>query len=90
MFHNSSFKSVNGASFFTWIHQHFLGHHPYTNVTDLDKEIGDSIDPDVCTNNPDIRRIKPHQKWFDHYRYQFVILFFKPNEENTLNLKSFK
>jgi fatty acid desaturase len=61
---------VNGASFFTWIHQHFLGHHPYTNVTHLDKEINDSVDPDVCTNNPDIRRIKPHQKFFSHYRFQ--------------------
>jgi len=29
---------LNGASFFTWVHQHFLGHHPYTNVTDLDRE----------------------------------------------------
>lgn len=63
---------VNGCGFFTWIHQHFLGHHPYTNVTDLDKEANDAIDPDVTTNNPDIRRIKPNQRWYNHYRFQAI------------------
>ncbi len=53
---------VNGCSFYMWCHQHFLGHHPYTNVPDTD--------PDVHTNDPDIRRIKPNQKWYNHYRWQ--------------------
>ena len=58
---------VNGASFYSWCHQHFLGHHPFTNVVDKDSV---SHDPDTLTANPDIRRIKPNQSWFDHYRYQ--------------------
>jgi len=60
---------VNGASFYTWCHQHFLGHHPYTNVTN-GQASGDALDPDVCTNDPDIRRIKPNQTWYNRYRFQ--------------------
>jgi len=60
---------VNGASFYTWCHQHFLGHHPFTNVT-TGETTEDAIDPDVFTNDPDIRRIKPHQTWRNHYRFQ--------------------
>jgi len=60
---------VNGASFYTWLHQHFLGHHPFTNVTNH-SENNDSFDPDVTTHNPDLRRIKPHQKWHEHYKWQ--------------------
>jgi len=30
----------------------------------------DAIDPDVYTNDPDIRRIKPHQTWYNRYRMQ--------------------
>lgn len=54
--------SVNGAGFYTWLHQHFLGHHPYTNVTNRylfyvtrltpSDKIVDSLDPDVCTHDP--------------------------------------
>jgi len=60
---------VNGASFYTWLHQHFLGHHPFTNVTNSDRLV-DSLDPDVCTHDPDLRRIKPSQQWYEHYRFQ--------------------
>jgi len=62
---------VNGASFYTWCHQHFLGHHPFTNLTTGDQK-EDSLDPDVCTNDPDIRRIKPSQRWYSHYKFQQV------------------
>eukprot|EP01114_Cavostelium_apophysatum_P024490 TRINITY_DN959_c0_g1_i1.p1 TRINITY_DN959_c0_g1~~TRINITY_DN959_c0_g1_i1.p1 ORF type:complete len:474 (-),score=90.37 TRINITY_DN959_c0_g1_i1:31-1452(-) len=64
---------VNGASFYTWLHQHFLGHHPYTNVSS-DSELVDTLDPDVLTHDPDLRRIKPHQKYFDHYKWQQIYM----------------
>jgi len=60
---------VNGAGFYTWLHQHFLGHHPFTNVTTGETQ-GDALDPDVFTNEPDIRRIKPHQTWYSRYSLQ--------------------
>jgi fatty acid desaturase len=62
---------VLGASYYTWMHQHFLGHHPYTNVSTED-ENPESLDPDVVTGDPDVRRIKPNQKWYSYYRYQAV------------------
>jgi len=55
---------INGCSFYMWCHQHFLGHHPYTNIGE--------VDPDVHTNDPDIRRIKPSQKWYNHYKLQHI------------------
>jgi len=58
----ASHDIVNGASFYMWLHQHFLGHHPFTNLSD--------VDPDVHTNPVDIRRIKPKQEWFSHYTLQ--------------------
>jgi len=64
---------VNGASYYTWLHQHFLGHHPYTNVTNSNQEL-DSFDPDTCTHNPDLRRIKPQQPWLSHYRFQQIYM----------------
>jgi len=66
---------VNGASFYNWCHQHFLGHHPFTNVTNGDVA-ADAIDPDVFTNDPDIRRIKPHQTWREHYKWQALYVPF--------------
>jgi len=74
---------VNGASFYTWCHQHFLGHHPFTNVTNGDAK-EDSIDPDVFTNDPDIRRIKPNQIWRNHYRFQ---AFYVPLLYGLLGIK---
>jgi len=60
---------ANGASFYNWCHQHFLGHHPFTNVTEEGKAL-DAVDPDVLTNDPDVRRIKPNQPYYNHYKYQ--------------------
>jgi len=60
---------ANGASFYNWCHQHFLGHHPFTNVTEEGKAL-DALDPDVLTNDPDVRRIKPNQPYYNHYKYQ--------------------
>jgi len=72
---------VNGASYYTWCHQHFLGHHPFTNVTDIDAE---AIDPDIVTGDPDIRRIKPHQRWHPHYQWQ---QFYVPMLYGLLGIK---
>jgi len=63
---------VNGASWYNWCHQHFLGHHPFTNLTHHSSEVGDSMDPDTVTNEPDIRRIKPHQQYHNHYKWQVI------------------
>jgi len=66
---------VNGASFYSWLHQHFLGHHPFTNVTANDPEHyknGFSLDPDTITSEKDIRRIKPRQKWWSWYQNQHL------------------
>jgi fatty acid desaturase len=63
---------VNGCSFYNWCHQHFLGHHPFTNVQN---ELGDtvvSLDPDTVTADKDIRRIRPSQPWLTHYIYQHL------------------
>jgi fatty acid desaturase len=60
---------INGASFYTWCHQHFLGHHPFTNLSS-NKDNFIAIDPDIYTNEPDIRRIKPYQKWYNRYKWQ--------------------
>jgi len=65
---------VLGASFFSWVHQHFLGHHPYTNISNGD-EVKDAIDPDIMTGDPDIRRIKSNQIYRKHYRFQ---MFYAP------------
>jgi fatty acid desaturase len=74
---------VNGASFYNWCHQHFLGHHPFTNVTDTSKSV-DALDPDVVTNDPDVRRIKPTQSHRDYYKYQ---VFYAPVLYGLLGLK---
>jgi len=66
---------INGASFYTWLHQHFLGHHPFTNITATDVEHygpNYSLDPDTVTGDRDVRRIKPHQKWYHWYRNQHI------------------
>jgi fatty acid desaturase len=77
---------VNGASFYVWIHQHLLGHHPFTNVTTSDPEAAmDAVDPDVVTNDPDIRRIKPGQAHYNHYHYQ---AFYVPLLYGLLGIKS--
>jgi len=55
---------LNGASFLVWIYQHALGHHPYTNVV--------GVDPDIDTQEDDVRRIKIQQKWLPRYIYQHL------------------
>ncbi|KAJ9064222.1 hypothetical protein DSO57_1032699 [Entomophthora muscae] len=49
----------NGTSYLIWVYQHMLGHHPYTNIP--------GADPDISTNDPDVRRIQPFQTWYDRY-----------------------
>jgi acyl-lipid (8-3)-desaturase len=61
----------NGGSYYIWLHQHFLGHHPFTNVIFGQAPFA-AADPDVLTNDPDMRRITPKQKWYDHYQYQHL------------------
>ncbi|KAI9219950.1 fatty acid desaturase-domain-containing protein [Blastocladiella britannica] len=58
----ASHDFINGSSYVVWIYQHMLGHHPYTNIA--------GADPDIVTGDPDVRRIKPSQRWFSHYMYQ--------------------
>ena len=55
---------LNGASYLNWIYQHVLGHHPYTNVV--------NADPDISTNDQDIRRIKTSQEWLPRYVWQYL------------------
>jgi len=58
----------NGASYLVWMYQHMLGHHPYTNIA--------GADPDVSTSEPDVRRIKPNQKWFSNHINQHLFVPF--------------
>jgi fatty acid desaturase/predicted heme/steroid binding protein len=59
-----SFDLMIGGSCFSWFHQHVIGHHLYTNVK--------GADPDIGENDPDFRRISPHQKWYWFYRFQYL------------------
>lgn len=65
----------NGGSYYIWLHQHFLGHHPFTNVTEGHGDHS-AVDPDVLTNDPDARRITPRQKYFGHYQWQHIYVPF--------------
>ncbi|KAG9303947.1 hypothetical protein G9A89_005857 [Geosiphon pyriformis] len=56
----------NGASHLVWQYQHGLGHHIYTNIA--------GADPDVMTGDPDIRRVKPSQRWYSHYLNQHIFV----------------
>lgn len=70
-----------GASAFTWQIQHNLGHHPYTNLLDIDNEDcshsptdGKSMqenDPDVFSSFPFIR-MHPHHKRKPIHKYQHI------------------
>jgi len=55
-----------GASFYNWLHQHLLGHHPFTQV--------EQLDPDIVTADPDARRIKTSQPWLSPYRWQHLYM----------------
>ncbi|KAI3646984.1 hypothetical protein MP228_007205 [Amoeboaphelidium protococcarum] len=59
---------INGASYLNWCYQHMLGHHPYTNIA--------NADPDITTSDPDVRRIKPSQRWYSRYvNQQYFVPF---------------
>lgn len=92
----STFKPLNkaagwtldmiGASAFTWEIQHMLGHHPFTNVLDVDGGEGakDSTglqrqesDPDVFSSFPLMRFHPYHQRqWYHQYQHIYAPLLF--------------
>lgn len=79
-----------GASAFTWEMQHMLGHHPYTNVLDVDEEekkasgvdcpIGDKdqeSDPDVFSSFPAMRMHPYHKaEWYHRYQHIYAPILF--------------
>ena len=79
----STHDFFNGASMYTWMHQHTLGHHPYTNIDGADPDIRTSdrvsmhystLDGNIYNNCAlqDVRRIKWRQKWLPRYFYQHI------------------
>ncbi|CAI2163869.1 10968_t:CDS:10 [Funneliformis geosporum] len=69
-FSGATHDFLNGASHLVWTYQHAFGHHIYTNIADAD--------PDILTDDPDFRRIKPSQNWYSRYINQqtFVPLLY--------------
>lgn len=51
-----------GANAFTWIIQHNVLHHTYTNVNELDEDI----------SHGGILRMNPHDKWKPVHKYQHI------------------
>jgi linoleoyl-CoA desaturase len=78
-----------GASAFTWEIQHMLGHHPYTNLLDVEgiggkmdgnkDGLGDDIesDPDVFSSYP-FMRMHPHhtREWYHAYQHIYAPFLF--------------
>eukprot|EP01110_Echinostelium_bisporum_P001126 TRINITY_DN12724_c0_g1_i1.p1 TRINITY_DN12724_c0_g1~~TRINITY_DN12724_c0_g1_i1.p1 ORF type:complete len:474 (+),score=177.29 TRINITY_DN12724_c0_g1_i1:106-1527(+) len=60
----ASYEICVGANFYSWLHQHVIGHHLYTNVR--------GADPDLGEGDVDFRRISPAQKWRPFYQYQHI------------------
>ncbi|KAJ3387986.1 hypothetical protein HDU92_001701 [Lobulomyces angularis] len=56
-----------GASINSWLHQHVLSHHLYTNISEVDADL--PIKP-----TGDIRRITKFQRWSEVYKLQFLYL----------------
>jgi len=56
-----------GASFYSWLNQHTIGHHVYTNIRGMDPDIGNK-DADKA----ELRRVSPSQKFFSYYRFQHL------------------
>ncbi|KAH8648439.1 fatty acid desaturase-domain-containing protein [Xylariales sp. PMI_506] len=54
-----SYECFTGLSTLVWIHQHGLGHHPFTNVV--------GFDPDITLEEV---RIHESQPWWSLYRWQ--------------------
>eukprot|EP00978_Attheya_sp_CCMP212_P012030 scaffold29816_cov49-Attheya_sp.AAC.1 len=79
-----------GASAFTWEFQHMLGHHPYTNVMDMDEdarkqngvdcpmnEKDQESDPDVFSSFPAMRMHPSHKpEWFHRYQHIYAPFLF--------------
>jgi len=79
-----------GASAFTWEFQHMLGHHPYTNLLDIEEkdyqekgidrslyEIDQESDPDVFSSFPLIRMHPSHDVyWYNRYQHIYSPLLF--------------
>lgn len=79
-----------GASAFTWEFQHMLGHHPYTNLLDVEeenkKEMGvdcpleekdQESDPDVFSSFPAMRMHPLHKaEWYHQYQHIYGPLLF--------------
>ena len=78
-----------GASAMTWEIQHMLGHHPYTNLLDVDGEkqkkngSGDPLvssqesDPDVFSSFPVMRMHPDHERsWYHRFQHLYAPLLF--------------
>jgi len=79
-----------GASAFTWEIQHMLGHHPYTNVLDMDEDNKKAAgidcpmedkdqesDPDVFSSFPFIRMHPEHKvDWYHKYQHLYAPFLF--------------
>lgn len=79
-----------GASAFTWEFQHVLGHHPYTNLLDVDEEIkkeqgvdcdmkdkDQESDPDVFSSFPAMRMHPFHKaEWYHRYQHMYAPFLF--------------
>lgn len=60
----STFDFLIGGSCYSWLHQHSIGHHLYTNVR--------GADPDLGEGDVDFRRVSPAQVWRPVYKYQHI------------------
>lgn len=56
-----------GASINSWMHQHVLSHHLYTNIHKADGDL-------PLKSTGDIRRIVPSQVWVFVYKFQWLYL----------------
>lgn len=79
-----------GASAFTWQFQHMLGHHPYTNLLDVEEDTkrtqniqtpitqqDQESDPDVFSSFPIMRMHPVHEpKWFHAYQHLYAPALF--------------
>ena len=77
-----------GASAMTWEIQHMLGHHPYTNLLDVDGEkqkkneddpllSSQESDPDVFSSFPVMRMHPDHERsWYHRFQHLYAPLLF--------------
>jgi len=58
---------IAGASIMSWLHQHVLGHHIYTNIM--------GADPDMpFFKEGDLRFLVKQQRWKSMYKYQYIYM----------------